>query len=981
MTDSNSLSAITQTARRRYSSILAGQADHPWWTAVILTASSERQARAYQAEIDRRRNHGLLPGQAHFLVIPDPEGQRLGSGGATVHALQEFSRRLGAASPNERWWRGQRVLLLHSGGDSRRLPQYSPSGKIFTPLPLRGPGGAPSTIFDETLALSSLWVERLPAGVVAGSGDVLLIFDSALLDWSRPGISGAGLRQPPDVAAHHGVYVAGPDGRVLSFLQKPSLAECRNAGACAPDGRVPVDTGLLCFAPAAAARLCRLAARPASEPFDLYYHLPRLLTGELRFGPGSDPAFLEAQRLFSGLGFHCAIVEGEFTHIGTTTLFRHLLTGDSDFARLYSARRRLGLVAPEGVRSHGVILESLLEQVTVAPGAVVLESVLHGPAEIGPGAIVHGLDAGPTPGFSVPPDVVLHQIPVRDEQGRSGAVVRVYGVTDDPKQSPAMWFGRPATDALRALHIPPEAVWPGIAENQRTLWNAELFPITAPAEALAAARWLLGQAPADPPFSLRRWHRLPRTSLASSAALADESALAASHLHRTRRLWEKAALELALDGADVRPLLAQAPGVPSLANVARALSSGAEDASRAWLSSLFFTQAGLEEEAAQEQTRAFAIIARRVAPAQGAASAFPALTRWQRDTVSAAAPARIDLGGGWSDTPPFCLDWGGTVLNAALLIDGACPIETRIERLSEPWIEIHPGSGAPPLRFRSASALLAPPAPGDPYALARTALRMTGLFRPSLSLARTLQALGGGLRIETTGNLPMGSGLGASSILAATIVQALAALGGHPLDNDPLCDLVLELEQRMSTGGGWQDQAGGIYPGMKLLTSSPGVPQRVRCQPLDWTAARRAEFESLLVLAPTGIARVAKNLLQQVVGRYLARETAAVQVLHSIKTLALEMAHALREGAWDHLGALLNRHWELNQILDPHTSNTAIEQMLAETAPSIRGAKLAGAGGGGYFILLARDPDSARQLSLRLHAPRTRLARHGLLVR
>ncbi len=40
----------------------------------------------------------------------------------------------------------------------------------------------------------------------------------------------------------------------------------------------------------------------------------------------------------------------------------------------------------------------------------------------------------------------------------------------------------------------------------------------------------------------------------------------------------------------------------------------------------------------------------------------------------------------------------------------------------------------------------------------------------------------------------------------------------------------------------------------------------------------------------TGIQRVARDLLRQVVGRYLARETACVQVLHSIKTLAMEMA-------------------------------------------------------------------------------------------
>lgn len=980
MPESAPLSSITQAARRRYSALLAGSPEVPWWTAVVLTASSERQARAYESEIVQRRAQGLLPPGVPFLVVPDPEGVRLGSGGATVHALQTLAARLGAPVANERWWQGQRVLLLHSGGDSRRLPQYSPSGKIFSPLPVRGPGGTPSTIFDETLALSTLWAARIPSGVVAGAGDVLLIFDPDRLDWARPGVSGAGLLQPAEVGARHGVYVAGPKGRVLSFLQKPSLAESRNAGACLADGRLAVDTGLLCFHPSAAARLCRLASRSEAEPFDLYYHLPRFLTGQLRFGTQADPLFRQLGRLFAGVPFHCDLVEGEFTHIGTTSLFRHLLTEDTDFARLYAARQRLGLVAPEGVRSHGVIIESVLDQVTVAPRAIVLESVLNGPAEIGAGAIVHGLEGGNTAQLAVPPDVVLHQVPVREPCGGAGTVVRVYGVEDDPKRCPAEWFGRPAVETLAALRMDPEEVWPGVPAAERTLWNALIFPVTTPEEALAAARWMLGVSPGPAPFTRSRWRKLKRASLASSAAMADENVLAASRLERTRRLWERAAVELALDGSDVRPLLAQAPGVVSLAAVARKLASGPDDPSRSWLASLFFGQAGLEEEADRCRKSAFAIIERRVAPSAGTAPAFPRLDGWQRESVRVTAPARIDLGGGWSDTPPFCLDWGGTVLNAALLLDGASPIETRITRLAEPVLEIAPGGGIRPLRLKTTAALLAAPGPGDPYSLARTALRMTGVFSPGAPLARTLAGLGGGLRIETAVNLPMGSGLGASSILAATLLQALAAIGATPLGNDALCDLVLELEQRMSTGGGWQDQAGGIFPGMKLLSSSPGAPQRVRCQLLDWNAARRAEFERLLVLAPTGIARVARNLLQQVVGRYLARETAALQVLHSIKTLALEMGHALREGAWDHLGGLLDRHWELNQILDPHTTNPAIDQQLAEARPWIRGAKLAGAGGGGFFIMLARDEAAARALRARLKAPRTNLARHGLVI-
>jgi fucokinase len=207
-------------------------------------------------------------------------------------------------------------------------------------------------------------------------------------------------------------------------------------------------------------------------------------------------------------------------------------------------------------------------------------------------------------------------------------------------------------------------------------------------------------------------------------------------------------------------------------------------------------------------------------------------------------------------------------------------------------------------------------------------------------------------------NLPVGSGLGTSSVLAATVLKALLSMRGQDATVQELSDLVLALEQFMTTGGGWQDQAGGIYPGAKLTMTGPGPRQRIRVEPVPCPAG----FAERFVLYYTGIRRVAKDLLRQVVGRYLAREVKAVQVLHSIKTLAVEMAYAMKESDWDYLGSLLDRHWQLNQILDPHTTNAPINALLERVRPYVSGAKLAGAGGGGFLMLLAKTPEDARDL-------------------
>jgi galactokinase/mevalonate kinase-like predicted kinase len=374
-----------------------------------------------------------------------------------------------------------------------------------------------------------------------------------------------------------------------------------------------------------------------------------------------------------------------------------------------------------------------------------------------------------------------------------------------------------------------------------------------------------------------------------------------------------------------------------------------------------FERTGFYEEAAHCEREAFACI--QDAVYQGTTcdeNSGP--SPWQFDSAQVSAPPRIDLGGGWSDTPPFCFDWGGTVLNCSLEIDGTYPIETEIRRIEEPVLRCLTDMNDAIAEYRTSDELLEPCGPGSAFSIPRVALQLYGLPVEGQPLEETLTALGGGLEIRSRVLLPLGSGLGTSSILAATVIGALTSISGRTLEDHALSKSVMELEQKMTTGGGWQDQAGGIFPGAKLLVTGPGLRQRIRVQPIVWSEERRADFCRHLVLYNTGIQRMAKDLLRQVVLRYLARETATIQVLHSIKTLAVEMSYAMIEGDWKHLGELLNRHWQLNQILDPNTTNAPINALLDRAQPYIYGAKLAGAGGGGFLMLMARDPEAAATL-------------------
>lgn len=91
------------------------------WDYIVLTASNEEQANAFQSQITYRQNKNVLPCKTKYLVLPDPDGKRVGSGGATLQVLQKLAEQEDIAGD----FHNKRILVIHSGGDSKRVPQYS----------------------------------------------------------------------------------------------------------------------------------------------------------------------------------------------------------------------------------------------------------------------------------------------------------------------------------------------------------------------------------------------------------------------------------------------------------------------------------------------------------------------------------------------------------------------------------------------------------------------------------------------------------------------------------------------------------------------------------------------------------------------------------------------------------------------------------------------------------------------------------------
>jgi len=330
--------------------------------------------------------------------------------------------------------------------------------------------------------------------------------------------------------------------------------------------------------------------------------------------------------------------------------------------------------------------------------------------------------------------------------------------------------------------------------------------------------------------------------------------------------------------------------------------------------------------------------------------------------VEASAPVRVDIAGGWTDTPPQACERGGCVLNIALQLQGLPPLTARVERLTEPVLELVAEDLGERRLLTDNPDMLGKPDPRDPCGIHIAALTRLGIFS-SIPLRERLRALGGGIRLITSADVPKGSGLGTSSILGAAVMAALLSAFGMDWTREELCTDVLCLEQLMGTGGGWQDQVGGVWGGAKLATSEPGVHQLPNVVSLELSAEVQTGLWERMLLFHTGEQRLAKNVLQRVVGNYFTGQQATISVLAEMPTLAHKASEALCSGDWATLGACLNRSRCLNQTLEPSSSNESLDNLFDLISPYVLGAKLSGAGGGGFLFALARDRQAHAEIT------------------
>jgi galactokinase/mevalonate kinase-like predicted kinase len=256
---------------------------------------------------------------------------------------------------------------------------------------------------------------------------------------------------------------------------------------------------------------------------------------------------------------------------------------------------------------------------------------------------------------------------------------------------------------------------------------------------------------------------------------------------------------------------------------------------------------------------------------------------------------------------------------------------------------------------------------GSPFSIPKAALALAG-FLPRFSaevfpsLKAQLEAFGGGIELTLLSAVPAGSGLGTSSILAATVLGAVSDFCSLAWDKNEIGRRTLVLEQLLTTGGGWQDQFGGVLGGVKLLETTRGFEQNPVVRWLPDDVFTQPEYQSCHLLYYTGVTRTAKKILAEIVRRMFLNQHEQLLMLRAMKAHALDMYEAIQRNDFAEMGRLVRKTWKQNQLIDSGTNPDAVRRITDLIDDLCLGYKLPGAGGGGYLYMVAKDPEAAARV-------------------
>ncbi len=858
--------------------------------------------------------------EKEYFCTSDPIGARLGSGGGTTWLLEECYRNSGEADVDfAEWLSSEKRILLHAGGQSRRLPSYAPSGKILTPVPIfrweRGQKLS-QTLLDLQLPLYERIMRSAPEGMhtLIVSGDVYIHSSQPLPPIPEADVVCYGLWLDASIAKNHGVFYSRHDSpsRLDRMLQKPSVDELNGL---LQSGYYLTDIGVWLLSDRAVEMLRRRSRDNEGRlrEYDLYSEFGGAL--------GTNPTCPDPE--LSSLSV--AIVPlpgGEFYHYGTS---REMISSTLAIQNRINDQRE---IMHRDRKPHpSIFVQNSVLDITLSASnndIWVENSHIASRWTLTDHNIVTGVPRNDWD-ITLAPGKCVDIVPI----GADAWAVRVYNI-DDRFAGAEQQRGRfPVVNSLEEMERAVKTLLAGEEpRGYKRLMSAEEISNEASLPRLVSQR--------------REFRRLNWTAMAANHA---HSVFYQLDLHDAAGAFATDNLPLPAPLDNSASLITRMSDAMFRAEVCRHRS----------------------EPWQQYEQEAFGLLREGLTSTVLEQKQMPRRAVCSDQIVWSRSPVRIDIAGGWTDTPPFCLMEGGNVINLAIELNGQPPLQAYVRPCAEPHIVCRSIDLGAAEAIETYEQLRDFNKVGSPFSIPKAALALAG-FHPQFctehfaSLRDQLMHMGGGLEITLFSAIPAGSGLGTSSILASTVLGAISDFCALAWDKTEICKRTLILEQLLTTGGGWQDQYGGVIGGVKLLQSTKELAQEPLIRRLPSDLFTDPQYAPCHLLFYTGITRTAKDILAEIVRRMFLNHGEQIGLLREMKNHTMEMYDAIQRDDFARMGRLVRRTWQQNMTLDHGTNPPGVDAITRLVDDLCLGYKLPGAGGGGYLYMIAKDPEAAGRI-------------------
>jgi fucokinase / fucose-1-phosphate guanylyltransferase len=887
----------------------------------------------------------------------DPEGMKVGSGGGTAHLLWSAYRDSGMDVSLEEWLQERKRLVIHSGGESRRLPAYAPYGKSLLPMPVfRWSKG--QHLDQKLLDFQAPYYERILENApdtyttLIASGDVMFISSDRFQNLPEADVLVFGIWVDDEVASKHGVFFSSRDQQErLSFVrQKPSVKELREY---AQDYLYLMDSGIVLLNSATTMKLMRKSGWEEERQSFLggnpsYYDLySDMLTAFGDESVSTDPDL-------SGLTVKLLpLKEGEFYHFGSNS---DMIESSLKLQNRISDQRLK--YARESDHHPSIFQQNADVEVRFDSSnhhIWIENSYIPKAWKLNHHHILTGIPENQWE-VEVPASICIDFVPL----GREDYCLRIYGYEDGFRESMlqgAEWMNLSLEQRLERWGISPDEA--GFEKNL-SIYELPLFPVGKVEELGIILKSMAGKS--DDGSEWLEASRLSAKDLSEGAAAGilyqqrqelkalTLPRLAANH-HKSIFYFldlEKTSMEYRNVGLDLPAELSSEEGLIKQIN---------DTMFRARVS-------GNSVHASEYEKKAFGTLREALIQTLKSEAASPRRNVLDDQILWGRSPVRLDLAGGWTDTPPYCIMEGGKVVNLSVELNGQLPLQVYARPIEEPKIVLRSIDLGEKMEIRNYEELHNYDQLGGGFSIPKAALVLSG-FGPMFSqkhypdLATQLKTFGCGIEMSLLAAIPKGSGLGTSSNLAATVLGTLNDFCALGWDKHAIAYRTLILEQMLTTGGGWQDQFGGIFEGVKLLETDPGIRQKPGILWLPDQLFTSRETREMMLLYYTGVTRVARDILGEIVKGMFLNSAPHLEIFSEMKAHARETFDTILGNDYEGLARKVAISWALNQRLDEGTNPPHIQEIIGRVDDCLLGYKLLGAGGGGYLMMFAKTADAA----------------------